>query len=381
MGYSISNADLAHVEAAQRVLLDPASSASLASWLEEASAAVQTLMQADAVHAFAAREGAPVQAGVDVDPGFFEGITAYFARAFAGDSAARDDIAVHLHMQQARAAGGPGVYHERALTSRAAIEASPFYQDVCAPHRIQYTTGISTPWQAGEAALCVAFTAPDAPGYAPAAGSLLRLLVPAFDAGLAYWTRLARLRGRLRRTIDTLADSAALFNTDGEEVHRNRALSALLKGNPASDAITEAAAAMAKSVCCVASGGAVMKQGDTREPRLAIPQHQVDGGGASYRLRACLLRLDAGGPSGVLITVEPLSLFPPPSVLERRFGLTPREAEVALLVAHGASNTDLAERLHISPHTARHHVASILKTLGVASRSGVASALLAASSR
>jgi DNA-binding CsgD family transcriptional regulator len=52
--------------------------------------------------------------------------------------------------------------------------------------------------------------------------------------------------------------------------------------------------------------------------------------------------------------------------------LTPREREVALLIAEGLSNADLARRLYISPKTAAVHVSSILHKLGVASRTQVA---------
>jgi DNA-binding CsgD family transcriptional regulator len=66
----------------------------------------------------------------------------------------------------------------------------------------------------------------------------------------------------------------------------------------------------------------------------------------------------------------------PTQVVEDRLGLTAREAEVAILLARGASNAEVADRLHISPHTARHHVARILKKLNVSIRSSVALALL-----
>ena len=88
------------------------------------------------------------------------------------------------------------------------------------------------------------------------------------------------------------------------------------------------------------------------------------------------MRLDSAKAPYTLVTVERLSLFPPQQVVQDRLGLTAREAEVAILVARGASNADLADQLYISPHTARHHVARILKKLGFSSRSGVAPALL-----
>jgi two-component system, NarL family, response regulator YdfI len=48
--------------------------------------------------------------------------------------------------------------------------------------------------------------------------------------------------------------------------------------------------------------------------------------------------------------------------------LTPREIEVLNLVAEGAANKEIAGRLHISEHTVKFHVASILSKLGAASR-------------
>jgi DNA-binding CsgD family transcriptional regulator len=52
--------------------------------------------------------------------------------------------------------------------------------------------------------------------------------------------------------------------------------------------------------------------------------------------------------------------------------LTPREREVAALLAEGLSNAALAERLFISPRTAAVHVSNILSKLGMASRTEVA---------
>ncbi|MET0729025.1 MAG: LuxR C-terminal-related transcriptional regulator [Acidimicrobiales bacterium] len=52
--------------------------------------------------------------------------------------------------------------------------------------------------------------------------------------------------------------------------------------------------------------------------------------------------------------------------------LTPREREVAALVAEGLTNAALAERLFISPRTAAVHVSNILAKLGMSSRTEVA---------
>jgi DNA-binding NarL/FixJ family response regulator len=52
--------------------------------------------------------------------------------------------------------------------------------------------------------------------------------------------------------------------------------------------------------------------------------------------------------------------------------LTPREREVATLLAEGLSNGEIARRLFISTKTASVHVSNILAKLGMASRAEVA---------
>ncbi|WP_344441649.1 helix-turn-helix transcriptional regulator [Kitasatospora nipponensis] len=51
--------------------------------------------------------------------------------------------------------------------------------------------------------------------------------------------------------------------------------------------------------------------------------------------------------------------------------LSPREEQVRDLLADGASNKDLAAALFLSPRTAEHHVASVLRKLGT-TRAGLA---------
>ncbi|MCL6595133.1 MAG: response regulator transcription factor [Firmicutes bacterium] len=64
-----------------------------------------------------------------------------------------------------------------------------------------------------------------------------------------------------------------------------------------------------------------------------------------------------------------------------RRGLTPREWEVAEAVADGLSNREIAERLHLSEKTVKHHVSEVLDKLGLSRRSQIAGVLRDASSR
>ncbi len=53
-------------------------------------------------------------------------------------------------------------------------------------------------------------------------------------------------------------------------------------------------------------------------------------------------------------------------------GLTAREREVAMLIAHGKTNREIADTLVVSPRTVDNHVANVLSKLGFASRAQIA---------
>ena len=56
--------------------------------------------------------------------------------------------------------------------------------------------------------------------------------------------------------------------------------------------------------------------------------------------------------------------------------ITPREAEVANLLARGLSNPEIAELLQISPHTLKRHVEHLYPKLEVGSRAAAVARLL-----
>ena len=62
---------------------------------------------------------------------------------------------------------------------------------------------------------------------------------------------------------------------------------------------------------------------------------------------------------------------PRPSTITNPAQLTTRELEVLGLLTQGLRNSQIAERLYISPKTVEHHVSAVLAKLGVASRAEV----------
>jgi DNA-binding NarL/FixJ family response regulator len=79
------------------------------------------------------------------------------------------------------------------------------------------------------------------------------------------------------------------------------------------------------------------------------------------------------GPAGSLSSRPAIETGPTPAdsawpALDRLERITDREREVLLLVAEGLSNPEIGARLHISPGTAKTHVAHLLTKLDVRDR-------------
>jgi DNA-binding CsgD family transcriptional regulator/tetratricopeptide (TPR) repeat protein len=91
--------------------------------------------------------------------------------------------------------------------------------------------------------------------------------------------------------------------------------------------------------------------------------------GADAAAEGLARRLRAEGVGG-------LARGPRPRTRANAAGLTPRELEVARLLAEGSRNAQIAERLVISPKTVDHHVSSVLAKLGVHDRRAAAAELV-----
>ncbi|MEV0389335.1 response regulator transcription factor [Nonomuraea sp. NPDC050643] len=74
-------------------------------------------------------------------------------------------------------------------------------------------------------------------------------------------------------------------------------------------------------------------------------------------------------PQVTVRLLRSLTHRPPPPLKDP---LTPRELEIALLVARGHTNAHIATKLTISPGTVKTHIAHIQRKVGAANRVGIA---------
>lgn len=179
--------------------------------------------------------------------------------------------------------------------------------------------------------------------------ALLALLQPAAEAGVRAVLDHRARRGGAARMADVVDAPACLVTRRGHIVHRNGAAARLLD----SEAGRRAGAAdrvrwQARSAGVAAAGSA--------------PPMTVD----DRTLEWAVVPVEPGGSGGGLVLVMG-SWTDPPSAAAR-FGLTPREEEVAALLAARRTNREIAEALDVSPHTARHHTEHVFDKLGVRSR-------------
>jgi DNA-binding CsgD family transcriptional regulator len=99
--------------------------------------------------------------------------------------------------------------------------------------------------------------------------------------------------------------------------------------------------------------------------------------GGSARFRRVLMLEGRALERPVMVVVVERPGLPDDEVLRRRFRLTPRESEVARLMADRLSNAEIGRRLGITVNTARTHGERVLRKLGIHTRNHVRTALLA----
>ncbi len=254
------------------------------------------------------------------------------------------------------------------------LSESPIYHEIVKPAGIAHSKVISTGLPLGETYLGIAHSRPETDPFGEAAGlQLLRMLLPAFKAGVDTLVRLCGTRTALEQIVDLNEQALLIYDIAGRELHRSERLSELLADEPERQRVLRSMTLLARSLCGLRpspSGVVPSPDGEgERGIRTRMARYRARG---SYIGRGVLAITDA-----VLVSLERLTpTLPSARELIDQYGLTQREAEVATLLAAGRSNGEISDRLTISPHTVRHHAEAIFAKLGIHSRKALALRLL-----
>lgn len=151
----------------------------------------------------------------------------------------------------------------------------------------------------------------------------------------------------------------ALIDVNLVIVHANKAFQSAYH--------TEAAAAVVGDAC------ARLGLAQTQEGGAVIIKAPWSGEGSvsgSRRVRLRPIFLEhAEAPAVIALAIERRAARRLTSEnLQHRFGLSPRQAEVALMLAQGQTTAEIARTLNLTTHTVRHHAEQVLRRLNVRTR-------------
>jgi len=253
------------------------------------------------------------------------------------------------------------------------MRKSLVYNEVSVPFGARVTYALAVRGSDGEALLGVNAARPRRDPLSNETLVLLSLLAVPFQAGFEILNRLGAARSALAATVDMLSDGISICDgAKAIELHRNPALAALLEADQESAVIEHRVRTLAHSLCTLARCADLAPK---RQASITFPVFdEVRTSTARYTLRASFLPPSVfAREQVVLVAVErPGISLPSSKDLQHKFGLTPREAQVALRLAVGDSDAELARRLGVSPHTVRHHTERVFDKLQVRSRKALA---------
>lgn len=373
MSLYLTAQDRRHVVAAQEAMLAPLEYEDRDAWMLAVNDRLRDLVGSDHIIAFFLNESGfeYVSNDTDTEPlrPLDDMVIGWDDDGFARFTRTEDRASFYFELfHRLRRAGGSGAYHERQANVARDMKRTDHWQSMFSSIGVRFMTGLSTPLPVGEATTCVAYERGDAKGYGEEGLFRLQLLVPAYQSGIRAWRRMAGYR----HMFDSIRKALAVFGPGGRVLFRSRGLDRLLSEDPGPGALSADMERLARSV----TPWRARRGRKSSVPRWSNTA-EVTTGRSVYRLWASRLRAALFGVGAVLVQVERAgSLLPPASEVQAHFGLTRREAEVALLLAEGLDNQTVAKRLSISPHTVRRHTERVLRGLGISSRAAVAMKLL-----
>ena len=365
MNLTLSEKDLRNYQDFVSVLLSPVTYRSPELWTRAACRALRNLCDAHSA-AFILPRAESVHLQVDgMDP---DGVRRFesFLGPPDGDGSPWSDQSLDQAMSAVKDAGLE-VFTSDDVTELTGLppEKQPYFQEVLKPSGIRSTAAMAYSLSRGRAIISVGHESREGRRFGEDETSLLRLLLPVFHAGVLAQVRLSRQKRAFEEVFEGLGDALAIFDRRGQLHFRNHQLDELARSDPEFDVVNERMEWLAREVARSVTENAMVTSDAGRQGSCTI-----ETGRDRYSLTPTLLPPDMVFPGpAILITVRAATpRLPSEDHLRNRYGLTHRQSEVALLLASGLSNREIAARLTISPHTARHHAQRVLEKVGVSSR-------------
>jgi len=356
MTSALRAADFELFHAALSVLLAPLDESSPATWRRRASEALQALMGADGAGIVLQLPGEPLDIGV----GQWREQAQAAMDVYSGRHFGQNPTGAHCPQ------GAVRIWTRSALRARAGREPLDFSSDRCRHDGNFDSLGMSAPYPphtVGEAAALITAGSPDRFLAGGREEQLLRLLQPAFAAGIAMLIFAHSWHEGLGAALDLADVPLAIVRPDGALLHATPAL-ILVAGGSRPSTMLATVQAMARELARTFGGN--------RD--LAASSHAVETPDGRYELRATLVQAayPAHGPLVVVAVTPPGGAAPSGAELQGRFHLTQREVEVVRLLVKGARDRTIAHALGVQLSTARHHVEHVLMKLGIQARAAVA---------
>ena len=256
----------------------------------------------------------------------------------------------------------------------AAYEADPMVREWYKPNGALDAVAYLIHWPEDDALVTIEWHASTfgTPRFGEEGEWILSMLLPSLKAGTRLLYTLGHERHSLAAEMDDLGVAVCVCERDGRIAHLADGLRRLLAEDGNGNAVLEMVPLVARAV---ASAAATPAGEMTLLPASSV-HRIVDTSFARYRLSAALATHAMHfGLSDVIVSVSRLPVVLPSKSVAVRFQLSPREIEVAELLARGARNDAMALALQLSPHTVRRHTERVLSKLGATNRAEVAALL------
>jgi DNA-binding CsgD family transcriptional regulator len=365
---TLPDGDLELLSRAIRLLVSPLEHPTLDDWRRAVNRELKSLLRADSVgFLFPTTEGA-MMFSEEHDPSVLNGFPELLPPPLSDGTPIWERMTL---LGVARLSDGYGPDYHRYLESayyREYAAANGAHDTLCA---ITELGGLCSPRSV--ASLHFWRARPEGPQFGEREVTLLRLVFPAFTAGVATQLRWGLHRGDLLSTLDSLGQAVLVFDASGNALHQTPAFAELLRDEPKASTIRDDAV---EAMHCVRKSLAETRAGKPGHEAPCVMRgiRTTEG---RYLVRASLHGRAVERAPLIFVSVERLvPVVRTEAELRDAFGLTRAELRVATLISQGLSNSRIARDLSISEHTARRHTERILRKMGASARSQVAAKLI-----